>query len=315
MENSFDSTKQDSTKSSAQYIRKTQDTVIEVQDRPAVEINIHTLLNAGAHFGHQTSRWNPKMAPFIHSAKNGIHIVNLPKTVQCWQLARQAIVDIAAQGGNILFVGTKKQAQASIVEEAKRCGAYYVSQRWLGGMLTNFQTIRKSVDRMKRLQQILSDDNDTQQGSSVASRHTKKERLLMARELEKLEFSLGGIKEMHRVPDLLFIVDVRREDIAIKEAKRIDIPVVAIVDTNCDPSDITHLIPANDDGSRSIRIFASAVADAIMEGRRLMKEKGLTVNDKPDVGSVTVNADTSVLEGRFANESKTEGVTDKNEAN
>lgn len=245
---------------------------VEVAPRDPVEITLKSLLEAGVHFGHQTSRWHPAMAEYIYTSRNGIHIINLPKTIQSWAKAREAIVNIAARGGRILFVGTKKQAQKSIMEEAKRCGAFYVSHRWLGGMLTNFQTIRKSIARMKKVESILQEE-ELAMASGQPTKFKKKERLMMSKELEKLEYSLGGIRNMHSHPQLIFVVDIRREDISIKEAAKLDIPVVGLVDTNCNPNDIDHPIPSNDDGSRAISLFCGAVADAIIEGRELYKIK------------------------------------------
>lgn len=212
------------------------------------------------------------MAPYIYTSRNGIHIINLPKTVQCWKAARQEIVNIVANGGSVLFVGTKKQAQESINLEAKRCGAFFVSRRWLGGMMTNFQTIRKSIERMGKVETILAEEETAQQtGQQV--RYTKKERLMMARELEKLQFSLGGIRGMYSAPQLMFVIDIKREDLAIKEARKLDIPIVALVDTNCDPSSVTYPIPSNDDGTRAIRLFCQAVSDAVIEGNKLYQER------------------------------------------
>jgi small subunit ribosomal protein S2 len=247
---------------------------VTVQPRQPVELSLRTLLSAGVHFGHQTSRWNPAMAPFIHSTRNGIHIINLPKTVSAWVKARRAIVDIAANGGKVLFVGTKKQAQDPIVEEALRCSAFYVSQRWLGGMITNFQTVRKSIERMKKVESTLAEEEQLA-STGQPSKFTKKERLMMARELEKLEFSLGGIKEMTGLPDLVFVVDINLEDIAIREARRSNIPVVALVDTNCNPALVDHAIPSNDDGTRAIRLFCAAIADAVMEGQQLYAQRAV----------------------------------------
>ena len=241
--------------------------IAQIPPREPVEVSIRTLLGAGAHFGHQTGRWNPKMAPFIHSTRNGIHVINLPKTLQCWQSAREAIVQVAAEGGNMLFVGTKKQAQVPIVQEAIRCGAFYVAQRWLGGMITNFQTIRNSIDRMKKIEEILEEE-DRLMSDSQSPKFTKKERLMMTREHEKLNFSLGGIRNMFAPPKIMFVVDIKREDLAIKEARRLDIPIVALVDTNCSPGNINFPIPTNDDGSRAISLFCSAVSDAVQEGRK-----------------------------------------------
>jgi len=232
-----------------------------------VEITLRTLLEAGAHFGHQTSRWNPAMSPYIYGSRNGIHIINLPKTVQAWNRAKSAIEEMAAQGGSFLFVGTKKQAQESVGEEAKRCNGFYVAERWLGGMLTNFSTVRKSVDRMKKLEEILQEEEE-RQNSGASFKFTKKERLMFARELEKLVSSIGGIRDMTSLPSMLFVIDIRREEIAVKEARRLDIPVVALVDTNCDPAAVPYAIPSNDDGTRAIRLFAQAVADTVLEGRK-----------------------------------------------
>ncbi len=244
----------------------------QVTPRAKVDITLRSLLEAGVHFGHQTSRWNPAMSPFIHSTRNGIHIINLPKTLQAWIRSRKSIVDIVGNGGKVLFVGTKKQAQDVIVQEATRCNSFYVSRRWLGGMITNFQTIRKSIDRMRKIDQILADEDELA-ASGQSQKYTKKERLMMSRELEKLDFSLGGIKDMGGLPDLLFVIDIRLEEIAVREARRSDIPVVALVDTNCDPAMVEHPIPSNDDGTRAIRMFAGAVADAVLEGQKIFAAK------------------------------------------
>ena len=212
------------------------------------------------------------MAHYIYGVRNGIHIISLPRTMECWLKAREAIVSTAARGGSILFVGTKKQAQDVLVEEARRCGAFYVSRRWLGGMMTNFQTIRRSISRMNRVEEILTEEEQALETGQPA-KFTKKERLMMARERDKLIFSLGGIRDMYAIPQLLFVVDIKREDIAIKEAQRLDIPVVALVDTNCDPRTVTHPIPSNDDGTRAIKLFCCSVADAVMEGRKAFGER------------------------------------------
>jgi len=244
----------------------------DIAARKKVDVTLQSLLEAGAHFGHQTARWSPTMAPYIYTSRNGIHIINLPKTVQCWDYAKKAIENIVGRGGNVLFVGTKKQAQDAVVEEARRCGAFFVSRRWLGGMLTNFQTIRKSIERMNKLDSILKEE-ETALAEGTHPKFTKKERLMMSREREKLEFSLGGIKDMHSSPSVLFVIDIKREEIAIKEARRLDIPVIALVDTNCDPKSVNYPIPSNDDGSRVIRLFCSAVADAILEGKKVFGER------------------------------------------
>ncbi|HMO16892.1 MAG TPA: 30S ribosomal protein S2 [Oligoflexia bacterium] len=258
----------------------------DITPREPAEISLRSLLEAGVHFGHQTSRWNPAMSKFIYGVRNGIHVIHLPRTIESWAKAREAIVEVAARGGSILFVGTKKQAQDAVVEEARRCGAYYVSRRWLGGMMTNFQTIRKSIDRMAKIDQILAEEEASQK-MGKATKFKKKERLMMTREREKLEFSLGGIREMYGAPSLMFVIDTKREDIAIKEATKLDIPVVAMVDTNCDPDLVQYPVPANDDGTRSIRLFCQAVADAVLEGKsayskRLGRDGDLQQKKKAD---------------------------------
>ena len=218
------------------------------------------LLEAGVHFGHQTRRWNPKMAPYIFAERNGIYIIDLQKTVKKIDEAYFAVADIIANGGEILFVGTKKQAQDSIKEEAERCGMFYVNQRWLGGMLTNFSTIKTRIARLKELEQMQEDGT-----FDVLS---KKEVAGLLHEKEKLENNIGGIKEMTRIPDVMFIVDPRKERIAIQEAHTLGIPIVAIVDTNCDPEEIDFVIPGNDDAIRAVKLIASKIADAVIESRQ-----------------------------------------------
>ena len=220
------------------------------------------LLEAGVHFGHQTSRWNPKMKRYIFGARNGIHIIDLQQTVRMFREVYAQVRELAASGGIILFVGTKKQAQEPVKEEAERCGMFYVHNRWLGGMLTNFQTIKASIDRLKKLEETLADP-------ASASLFTKKERLNHERERDKLLASLGGIKEMRKLPDAVFVIDPKREEIAVREANKLGIPVIAIVDTNCDPEVVDYKIPGNDDAIRAIRLFASAIADAVLEGKAL----------------------------------------------
>ncbi len=231
----------------------------------AVSINMKELLEAGVHFGHQTRRWNPKMKPYIFGARNGIHIIDLQKTVSLFSAANDFIVNTVADGYSLLFVGTKKQAHESIVEESERCGMFYVVNRWLGGTLTNFQTIRKSVGRLKDLESMKND--------GTLSRYTKKEALKMEKELVKLEKALGGIKDMDELPGAVFIVDPKKENIAVKEAKKLGIPVVAIGDTNCDPDELDYIIPGNDDAIRAIRLICSKIADACIEGHNLAEEK------------------------------------------
>ena len=225
-----------------------------------IEPLIKELLESGVHFGHQTSRWNPKMKRFIFGAKNGIYLVDLEKTAHCLARARDFLRSVAAQGGSVLFIGTKRQAQAIVAEEAARCGQYYVNLRWLGGLLTNFQTIRKSVERLKTIRAWRED--------GTLSRFTKKEAAQKEKDLGKLEKVLSGIIEMGRLPKAVYVVDAKREETAIKEAKRLGIPVVALLDTNCDPDPITYPIPGNDDALRSIHLVTSLLADAILEGHQ-----------------------------------------------
>lgn len=221
-------------------------------------VTMKELLEAGVHFGHQTKRWNPKMKPYIFGARNGIYIIDLQKTVRLFKNAYSFVRECAQAGETVLFVGTKKQAQDAIGEEATRCGMFYVNQRWLGGMLTNFSTVKQSIDRLKRLDAMFAD------GSVEV--YTKKEALQLEKERQKLEKTLGGIKGMGKVPGVLFVVDPKNETIAISEAKKLGIPVVAVVDTNCDPDPIDYVIPGNDDAIRAIRLLTSKMADAILEG-------------------------------------------------
>ncbi|TMA54280.1 MAG: 30S ribosomal protein S2 [Deltaproteobacteria bacterium] len=230
------------------------------------DVTMKNLLEAGVHFGHQTSRWNPKMKPYIFGARNGIYIIDLQQTVKLFRDAYNFVRDLTAQGGQMLFVGTKKQAQDAIREEAERCGAFYVNTRWLGGMLTNFQTIKQSIERLKKLEEMLED-------AQVAEALTKKELQGMRHEREKLLSSLGGIKGLRKLPDALFVIDPKKEEIAVREANKLTIPVVAVVDTNCDPDVIDYKIPGNDDAIRAIRLFCAAIAEAVIEGRNLYEER------------------------------------------
>ncbi|MCL1845928.1 MAG: 30S ribosomal protein S2 [Defluviitaleaceae bacterium] len=223
-------------------------------------ISMKQLLEAGVHFGHQTRRWNPKMAEYIFAERNGIYIIDLQKTVRKVDDAYRAVSEIIADGGEMLFVGTKKQAQESIKEEATRCGMYYVNERWLGGMLTNFKTMQLRVQRLKDLERMKEDGR-----MAVLP---KKEVAKLEHEMEKLQRNLGGVKYMKRVPDVLFIVDARKERIAIQEARTLGIPIVAIVDTNCDPDDADFVIPGNDDAIRAIKLIAGKLADAVLEARQ-----------------------------------------------
>ena len=223
-------------------------------------ISMKQLLEAGVHFGHQTRRWNPKMAPYIFAERNGIYIIDLQKTVKKVDEAYAAVSNFINEGGEILFVGTKKQAQESIKEEAERCGMYYVNERWLGGMLTNFKTIRTRIARLKELEKMQED--------GTFDVLPKKEVAVLLHEKEKLDKNLGGIKEMTRIPDVMFVVDPRKEKIAIQEAHILGIPVVAIVDTNCDPEEVDYVIPGNDDAIRAVKLIASKIADAVIEAKQ-----------------------------------------------
>src|SRR6266568_1055454 len=227
------------------------------------------LLEAGVHFGHQTKRWNPKMKEYIFGERNGIYIVDLQKTLKMFKDAARFVGEMAAQGKNVLFVGTKRQAQEAIAEEANRCQMYYVNQRWLGGLLTNMLTVQKSIKRLKELEAMSS-----QEGGYGG--RPKKEIIRLERERKHLDSNLAGIKDMPGLPDILFVIDSNKEGIAVKEARRLGIPVVAIVDTNCDPDEVDYVIPGNDDALRAIRLFASKIADAVVEGRALATEQDFT---------------------------------------
>jgi small subunit ribosomal protein S2 len=228
-----------------------------------VTVTMKELLEAGVHFGHQVRRWNPKMKEFIFGERNGINIIDLQKTQKMFRDAISFVTNLAAEdrGRNILFVGTKRQAQDAIREEAERAGQYYINQRWLGGLLTNFQTVQKSIKRLRDLEAMQTDGR--------YEKLTKKERIKLDREREILDKNLSGIKNMTRLPDALFVIDVRKEDIAVKEANRLGIPIIAVVDTNCSPEGIDYIIPGNDDALRAVRLFASRIADAIVEGQQL----------------------------------------------
>lgn len=228
------------------------------------KLDVTQLVEAGAHFGHLTRRWNPKMKPFIFMEKNGIHIIDLKKTIKHIQETSDALAKIASDGQKILFVGTKKQAQNIIETEARRCDAHWVSSRWLGGMLTNFTTIRKSIKRMHTIEK--------QETDGTFEQITKKERLMLGREKDKLKKVLEGIENMGRLPGALFVVDIKKEAIAVQEAKRLNIPVFAIVDTNCDPTSVDFVIPANDDAVKTIELIVKNIADAVIEGSQKAKE-------------------------------------------
>jgi small subunit ribosomal protein S2 len=235
-------------------------------------VTMKELLEAGVHFGHQTRRWNPKMAPYIFGARNGIHIIDLQKTVQFFKITYNWVVETVANGGIMLFVGTKKQAQDAIAEEAQRCGMFYVNHRWLGGMLTNYQTISRSIKRLKEFEEMKEDGS--------IKRFPKKEILMMEKKAAKLERALGGIKDMGRLPDIIYVVDPRKEDIAVAEGRKTGIPLVAIVDSNCDPTEIDYPIPGNDDAIRAIRLLTSRMADAVLDGKKVAEERLQAITDK-----------------------------------
>ena len=225
-------------------------------------ISMKQLLEAGVHFGHQTRRWNPKMAPYIYTERNGIHIIVLQKSVGMVDDAYNAVKECVAEGGKILFVGTKKQAQDSIKTEAERCGMFYVNQRWLGGMLTNFKTIRSRIDRLKKIKKMEED--------GTFEVLPKKEVLELRKEMDKLQKNLGGIEEMNEIPDMIFIVDPKKENICVQEAHTLGIPLVGIADTNSDPEDLEYIIPGNDDAIRAVKLITSAMADAVVEANQGM---------------------------------------------
>ena len=229
-------------------------------------VTMQQLIEAGAHFGHQTHRWNPRMKPYIFGARNGIYIIDLQQTVRLFKEAYGFVRDLAAEGGTVLFVGTKKQAQDAIREEAERCGMFHVTNRWLGGMLTNFQTIKQSIDRLKKLEEMLED-------SQVAQALTKKEMGGMRHEREKLERNLGGIQALERLPDAVFVIDTKKEHIAVTEARKLGIPVIAIVDTNCDPDEVDYVIPGNDDAIRAVNLVSRVIANELAAGYGMAKEE------------------------------------------
>lgn len=252
------------------------------------------LIDAGVHFGHKTKRWNPRMAPYLYGVRNDIHIINLGKTVPMLQTALQAVRDVVAQNGRILFVGTKRQASAPVAEAAKRCGQYYINQRWLGGLLTNWNTIQVSIKTLRKLDEQLS-------GTNLG--FTKKELLSMSRQRDKLEASLGGIKEMGGRPDLLFVIDTNKEDLAIKEAQKLGIPIVAIADSNCTTEGITYPIPGNDDSTRAINLYLQLISDAVLDGiQASVVASGADVGARANVHEVIDMA--AAAEGKDDNEEK-----------
>ena len=229
-------------------------------------VSMKQMLETGVHFGHQTRRWNPKMRPFIFGARNGIHIIDLQQTVKLFRTAHDKLVETVAKGGKVLFIGTKRQAQEAVAAEATRAGQPYVTNRWMGGTLTNFVTIQKSIDRLKKLEAMFADGS--------INRYQKKEILTLQRELDKLNLTLGGIKDMDQLPQLAFIIDPHREDIAVKECRKLGIPIVAVTDTNCDPDVIDYIIPGNDDAIRAIKLFVNAMSEACIEGAAMQKDDG-----------------------------------------
>ena len=268
-----------------------------------VSVTMKELLEAGVHFGHQVRRWNPKMKEYIFGERNGIYIIDLQKTQRMFREAITFVTNLIAEdkGKTVLFVGTKRQAQDAIREESEKCGQYYVNQRWLGGLLTNFQTVQKSIKRLKDLESMQTDGR--------YEKLTKKERIKLDRERESLNKNLAGIKSMTRLPDIVFIIDVKKEEIAVAEANRLGIPIVAVVDTNCSPEGIDYVIPGNDDALRAVRLFASRIADAIVEGNQIATEGGVVATGGgEDQGEASGEAETApaevsgtIIEGGDAN--------------
>src|SRR5436190_4890596 len=264
------------------------------------------LLEAGVHFGHQTKRWNPKMKEYIFGERNGIYIIDLQKTLKMFKDAARFVGEMAAQGKNVLFVGTKRQAQEAIAEEANRCQMFYVNQRWLGGLLTNMLTVQKSIKRLKELEQMAAE--------GAYGGRPKKEIVRLERNRKQLDQNLAGIKDMPGLPDVIFVIDSNKEAIAVKEARRLGIPVVAIVDTNCDPDEVDWVIPGNDDALRAIRLFTSKIAEAVIEGRALATEHDFTaeklITDETPAGEVVEY--TEYVDEKYAAElmAETESVAD-----
>lgn len=273
-------------------------------------VSMKALLETGVHFGHRTKRWNPKMRSFIYTERNGIHIIDLQQTMTALDRAYEAVRDTVSEGGIILFVGTKRQAQDSVAEQAQRCGMPYVNQRWLGGTLTNWRTIRQRIDYLLNLEE--------RKERGDFERLPKKEALQLEREIAKLNQRLSGIKDMQRLPDMLFITDVRREATAIKEANKLDIPIVAMVDTNCDPDPIDYIIPANDDAIRAIKLITTKIADAVIEGQNLRaslmpeeEELELELEEEKYLGAATL---AKLKSGELEFEEETEGAFEEEEA-
>lgn len=254
-----------------------------------VTVTMKELLEAGVHFGHQVRRWNPKMKEYIFGERNGIYIIDLQKTQKMFREAIQFVTNMVAEdrGKTVLFVGTKRQAQDAVREEAERSGQYYVNQRWLGGLLTNFQTVQKSIKRLKDLEAMQTDGR--------YEKLTKKERIKLDRERLSLEKTLSGIKSMNRLPDSVFVIDVRKEEIAVAEANKLGIPVIAVVDTNCSPEGIDYVIPGNDDALRAVRLFASRIADAVLEGQQMLTEGGASSDEASQKSAETTEAESPAV--------------------
>ena len=269
-------------------------------------ISMKELLEAGVHFGHQTKRWNPKMKEYIFGERNGIYIIDLQKTLKLFKDAMRFVGEMAAQGKNVLFVGTKRQAQEAIAEEATRCSMFYVNQRWLGGLLTNMITVQKSIKRLKQL------DLEVSEGGYVG--RNKKEAIQLERERKHLQQNLSGIRDMPGLPDLIFVIDSNKEAIAVKEARRLGIPVVGVVDTNCDPDEVDYVIPGNDDALRAIRLFTTKIADAVVEGRSLATEQDF-VGEKIVTEESPIEVETSeytqYLDPKYAEQLMAESIPDE----
>lgn len=259
-------------------------------------VTMKQMLETGVHFGHQTRRWNPKMRPYIYGARNGIHIIDLQQTVQLFRDAYDKMSSTVAKGGKVLFIGTKRQAQEAVASEASKANQYYVTNRWMGGTLTNFVTIQKSIDRLKKLEAMFADGS--------INRYQKKEILMLEREMHKLEESLGGIKKMDKLPQLAFIIDPNREEIAVKECRKLGIPIIAVTDTNCDPDNIDFIIPGNDDAIRAIKLFVTAFGEACLEGEAMSKDNRKVAAAEEEV------EDTSLLEAVASAKGETIGGSD-----
>ncbi len=271
-------------------------------------ISMKELLEAGVHFGHQTKRWNPKMKEYIFGERNGIYIVDLQKTLKLFKDAMRYVGEMAAQGKTVLFVGTKRQAQEAIAEEATRCSQYYVNQRWLGGLLTNITTVQRSIKRLKELDSMSTDN--------AYEGRAKKEVGRLERERKHLQQNLAGIKDMNGLPDLLFVIDSNKESIAVKEARKLGIPVVAVVDTNCDPDEVDYVIPGNDDALRAIRLFTTKVADAVVEGRSLATEQEFTAEkivSDDETAEHTPEEYTQYMDPKYAEQLMSESLATSNE--